>query len=384
MGMDHNLDLLKYDTHRPTEQFLDLMVDNEQWPTITRPTRITQRSATLIDSIFFSSKLHRNFNSMIILDDISDHLPTVALVKQTKLHGKTPIEFHSRDLSDTILTQIREKLNQVDWNGVLNSEDCERNFNTFCHIVETKLNEIAPLKMTRISGKWHFQEPWLTTGLEMASRTCRKLYRNTLMKNCTEETMSNYKNYRNVYDRLKRKVKIDYYNNKCMEYSNDTKLLWRFINQMICKVKNSRSIIPYITVDGLQTYQPKKIAHHFGKFYSSLGENLAASIPKGSKHINAYLQKMPKTLSSLVLQSANITEIERLILDLPNKTSYGHDKGSNIMLKKLAKSISYPLQIIFNQSISQGIFPEKMKLAEVILLYKGKEYDKVINYQPIS
>ena len=74
-----------------------------------------------------------------------------------------------------------------------------------------------------------------------------------------------------------------------MEYSNNTKLLWRFINQMIGKAKNSKSIIPYITVDGLQTYQPKKIAHHFSKFYSSLGENLATSIPKRSKDINAYL-----------------------------------------------------------------------------------------------
>ena len=69
---------------------------------------------------------------------------------------------------------------------------------------------------------------------------------------------------------------------------------------------------------------------------------------------------------------------------MPNKTSYGYDKISNIMLKKLAKSISYPLQIIFNQSISYGIFLEKMKLAEVIPLYKGKEHDKVINYQPIT
>ena len=54
------------------------------------------------------------------------------------------------------------------------------------------------------------------------------------------------------------------------------------------------------------------------------------------------------------------------------------------MLKQLSTSISYPLQIIFNQSISQGVFPSKMKLAEVIPLYKGKEHDIIINYRPIS
>ena len=40
--------------------------------------------------------------------------------------------------------------------------------------------------------------------------------------------------------------------------------------------------------------------------------------------------------------------------------------------------------IIFNQSIQDGIFPDLMKCAEVITLHKGKEYDLVVNYQPIS
>ena len=69
---------------------------------------------------------------------------------------------------------------------------------------------------------------------------------------------------------------------------------------------------------------------------------------------------------------------------MPHKVSYGHDRISNSMLKNLCTSISYPLQVIFNQSIDQGVFPSKMKLAEVIPLHKGKEHDQVINYRPIS
>ena len=80
----------------------------------------------------------------------------------------------------------------------------------------------------------------------------------------------------------------------------------------------------------------------------------------------------------------SVREIERLINSLPNKTSYGHDKVSNTLLKSLCTSISYPLQIIFNQSIYQGVFPDKMKLAEIVPLYKGKEQDLVVNYRPIS
>ena len=34
--------------------------------------------------------------------------------------------------------------------------------------------------------------------------------------------------------------------------------------------------------------------------------------------------------------------------------------------------------------MSEGRFPDLMKKAEVVPLYKGKEFDKVINYRPIS
>ena len=73
-----------------------------------------------------------------------------------------------------------------------------------------------------------------------------------------------------------------------------------------------------------------------------------------------------------------------MIQHLPNKTSHGHDGISNVLLKKLCKCISFPLCLIFNESIAEGKFPTQMKMTEVIPLYKGKELDQVINYRPIS
>ena len=78
------------------------------------------------------------------------------------------------------------------------------------------------------------------------------------------------------------------------------------------------------------------------------------------------------------------TEIEKITKALPNKTSHGHDKISNIMLKNLIEVISHLLSLIFNQLIATGSFPERMKQVEVVPLYKGKDMDIVINYRPIS
>ena len=43
-----------------------------------------------------------------------------------------------------------------------------------------------------------------------------------------------------------------------------------------------------------------------------------------------------------------------------------------------------PLERIFNLSLESGIFPNIMKDAEVVPLYKSKEKDLCVNYRPIS
>ena len=49
---DFNINLMNCDTHNLTGEFYDLMTSFVFLPTITRSTRITHNSATLIDNIF--------------------------------------------------------------------------------------------------------------------------------------------------------------------------------------------------------------------------------------------------------------------------------------------------------------------------------------------
>ena len=137
-------------------------------------------------------------------------------------------------------------------------------------------------------------------------------------------------------------------------------------------------------MDGIKHTNPKEIANAFGRFYSQLGTNLAKKITDGNHNIDEYVSKIPGQLQSLVLHPTSTSEIEKLIDDLPNKQSCGNDEISNVMLKALKTSLAFPLCHIFNQSLSEGIFPDRMKEAEVIPLYKGKNMDETINYRPIS
>ena len=78
------------------------------------------------------------------------------------------------------------------------------------------------------------------------------------------------------------------------------------------------------------------------------------------------------------------TEIDKIIVNLPNKNSSGHDNLSNILLKQIKHSIIHPLTIISNHSLTEGEFPHGMKAADVSPLYKSKEKYMVTNYRPIS
>ena len=100
IGMDHNMNLLNSATHLPTHDFMETLSNLNLHPTITRPTRITQHSATIIDNIFISELLHRNFESSILIEDISDHLPILTMLKQTRLLNSAPLEFNSRCLNE--------------------------------------------------------------------------------------------------------------------------------------------------------------------------------------------------------------------------------------------------------------------------------------------
>ena len=384
IGMDHNYDLLKSSEHKRTQHFLNSLLDKELFPTITRPTRITHQSATLIDNIFVSSNLHKKYESAIIINDMSDHLPTLTMLRQTKLKNDTSLTFESRNLNEMNLKSINAELKQINWNEKLMGPNCNENYNIMTNLINRSMEKYSPLKKIRISSKRIYIEPWMSRGLEISAKKKEKLYKKTLTLNCPEEDIISYKSYRNFYNKTKRNMKIQYYTNKIKENMENTKKMWSTINEILKKQKHKGSIITHININGVKTYDSHKIANEFGKHYSSIGPNLACSIGKGIKQISHYLDQIPANQHNMMMTFSTQEEITQLIKNLPNKTSCGHDQISNELLKNLVSSISYPLSKIFNQSISEGIYPDQMKLAEIIPLYKGKDTDNVINYRPIS
>ena len=130
-------------------------------------------------------------------------------------------------------------------------------------------------------------------------------------------------------------------------------------------MNDKSSAIEYLKIDNLDIYDTKLKTEEFAKHFSSVRSNYANRITKPHTTFTEYLRKIANNPKSIFMSPTNKTEIERLIEKLPNKKSRGHDDISNLLLKNIKSSISYPLEIIFNKSLLEGSFPEMMKQADV-------------------
>ena len=74
-----NIDLLKHHTQLQTGRYLDMLYSHYLSPVITKPTRITNHTATLIDHIYTNS-VNRLISGVEPVD-ISDHLPIFCTVE---------------------------------------------------------------------------------------------------------------------------------------------------------------------------------------------------------------------------------------------------------------------------------------------------------------
>ena len=102
-----------------------------------------------------------------------------------------------------------------------------------------------------------------------------------------------------------------------------------------------------------------------------LAPNLAKNIPlpKNDTTIYDYLEE--NTEHTMFLSPADDLEIIRTVQNCKNKRSTDFNDISMNLLKKVISLIVRPIGHICNVSFQTGVFPNKMKIAKVIPLYKS-------------
>ena len=379
IGLDHNLDLLKQSVHSKTQEFLECILDHNLLPTITKPTRISKTSATLIDNILISKKLQLNYESLIIVDDLSDHLPFLVKLKNFKPTG-TKNFILKRVINNKAVKNINEDLSKIDWNMKMKDKPASDSFHAFHSELLITLNKHAPEKLIRLKEK-RVKNPWMSKGLKNSLTKSKKLYERALID---PAVWSKYKEFMTILRKCKRKLKLNYYQNKCNEFRKNGKKMWTLINKINGRINDKTCIIDYLKVNNIKYLMGKDISNQFGKYFSSVGKEFALKIGEPKTPLQNYLERIQINPKCMFFEPVTLQEVSNIIQSLKPKNSSGYDDISNKLIKELHPIILKPLTEVINRSLQEGTFPDDMKRSDTIPLYKTKEKYYTTNYRPIS
>ena len=112
-----------------------------------------------------------------------------------------------------------------------------------------------------------------------------------------------------------------------------------------------------------------------------VGESLASVIPQSSKVPCDYLKH--DIVNKLYLDPETDDEVERIIHHF-KESAAGWDELKPTVVKSIRKFIISPLAHICNLSFATGIFPDELKIANVVPIFKSGDEMVFSNYRPVS
>ena len=78
---DFNFNLLNYESHNDSNEFINFMVSHHLLPHILQPTRVTDHSATIINNIFTNEAEYDTITGNI-LSQLADHFSQFLIMKK--------------------------------------------------------------------------------------------------------------------------------------------------------------------------------------------------------------------------------------------------------------------------------------------------------------
>lgn len=391
VGGDYNIDLLKLDENHTYESFYETVTSLGFFPRITSPTRVTKNSKTLIDNFYcaFSDKILTS-EAGVLHQKLSDHQPyfiSIDLGKRRKKKENKYIEI--RRPTENALENMKTDLANINFDDLLTEVETKPVFSF--QLLNVKISEIYnkyyPLVTVKANKYNHKQNKWITFSLIRSIKFRDKLHKKL---NNTPEDDPHYeirethlKNFNTILRRSIKLAKKMYFDECFLKHQSDMRKTWKTINEIISKSKNSNSFPDEFNINNETVNDNQTISNEFNKYFSNVGPSFSAKIPPSEK---TFMDFMTESNMDHNFKFKTVTEdiITKIIIDLKCKSSSGWDGISTNTLKNIKDEIVSPLTKIINSLINHNIFPDDMKIAKVIPLFKKGDPKLLENYRPIS
>ena len=372
---DFNFDLFKVNDDNNCSNFLNTFLSNAFIPLITKPTRITDHSYSLIDNIFSTNESF--FKSAIIPCDLSDHYIIAAhypnFFNNNHVNGNKLIKYRSH--TSVSINNLCESVSHYDFANIVQCEDVDMGIEKLIDVLMNFYDLHCPIKSRTISYKDDIK-PWIdyeTKELIRKRQNYFLLYKRNLISRVQ------YNRYRNRVTAVIRHKRSAYYANKFIKLKGNMGDTWKLINSLF-KSGVTRNKIKLVVGDNEVT-NVKQVVDHLNNYFCAIGGSITNSFPFNPNSHSSYLSG--NYINSFFFTPVTVYDINKVVLSLKNKACQ-IDVLPVYILKYLSIYISPVLTNLINKSLATGKFPDIFKLARVVPIHKGGNSYAPNNYRPIS
>ena len=220
-------------------------------------------------------------------------------------------------------------------------------------------------------------KPWINESIRKLIEAKSKyfqLYRLSLV------TLADNNRFRNKVNAIIRKYKTKFYADMLENSKNDLKKTWSTINNILSNNKKIKDINRIICNNTTYTCSAD-IAKIFNNFFCSIGSVYDSKIPNSDMNPCKFINVNHPNF--FFLEPVSLSEVEYHIKNLKN-SKQSIDNISIEIFKEFHESFSIIIADLINVCFETGIFPNSLKKAIVLPLYKKDCPDLMSNYRPIS
>ena len=379
---DFNIDLLRVNEDNQSSTFYSSMCSNTLLPTISKPTRLTATSCTLIDNIFVSNL--NNFNSGILTVDVTDHMPIFIVYKNYfQPKQSLPLKISYRIINDSTLSNLYNSLTDIlSFPAIICENDIDRVAESLHETVLDKFNFFCPIKTKSVSPKDQVK-PWIDVSLKRDIKTRQRNFQFFKRNVISRQT---YNSFRNLVNSKIRMAKCNYFTKIFSDVKNDIKKTWKIINSVLGgRFKSDPRQIKSLIFNNCSYDSDAEIADLFNEYFSKIGQRIDESIPRCGTGASIPTQSSQFTSgpNSFFFSPVSSNNVQKLIMLLKNKSCPINTYPVKV-IKFLSNLLSPILENLINASLSLGYFPKSFKLARVVPVHKSGPKTEINNYRPIS
>lgn len=363
------------------------MFDNTKWSVliskfglrqfIQTPTRVTKSSEKIIDHLYTNKVNAGKISNTFVPDlSISDHYP-ICFSRYVSHKIKRGVHKIMRYRSFKNFNELMFQYDLLSSNMdcIETIEDPNIALNHLSSLIRETVARHAPFKEKRI--KHDFQPKWFTDDIKKMIFERDKCHKN--------KQFEKYKVLRNKVTAAIRKSKRNFFNNAINE-KTDSKHLWRNINDIANLGKSNNMVLPDKLIVNNQVSEGMfDIINELNKHFVNIS-NIVDKVEFSNLNFAKLKQNLDHKLKFIEFNIDFISalEVKQIIDKLDSNKATGLDEIGPRILKHCGDYITPIIANIINNSIKKGIFPECLKSARVLPIYKSGDKNDPSNYRPIS